>query len=441
MTNDYRLLYASHVRETQHRWDKALEAGKYDAAVVHSGTPMYSFQDDYEYAFRPNPHFLAWLPLTHHADSVLIVRPGKRPRLIYFQPDDYWYLPPSDPEAWWAEQFDIEIVTDTDHWRSMVPTGRVAALGDSPALADVYGHRRVNPSMLTHRLHVWRTRKTPYEVACMKQAALLAARAHIEAENAFREGATEYGIHMRYLAACNHTDTELPYNNIVALNEHGAVLHYQQRDRELPVEVRSFLIDAGAAVNGYASDITRSYAREAGDFADLIDAMEAVERRLVKAVRPGLDYRELFLESHRLVAGVLADAGVIRVDAERAVKSGLSRVFYPHGLGHFLGLQVHDVAGLVDNDGAPLPRPEGYPALRLTRVLEPGNVLTIEPGLYFIDVLLREWRESGDASMIDWDRVEQLKPFGGIRIEDDILVTETGNEDLTRAAFAELQPA
>jgi Xaa-Pro dipeptidase len=119
----------------------------------------------------------------------------------------------------------------------------------------------------------------------------------------------------------------------------------------------------------------------------------------------------------------------------------LSRVFYPHGLGHFLGLQVHDVAGLVDNDGAPLPRPEGYPALRLTRVLEPGNVLTIEPGLYFIDVLLREWRESGDASMIDWDRVDQLKPFGGIRIEDDVLVTEAGNEDLTRAAFAELQPA
>ena len=135
---------------------------------------------------------------------------------------------------------------------------------------------------------------------------------------------------------------------------------------------------------------------------------------------------------------VLADAGVIRVGAETAVESGLSSVFYPHGLGHFLGLQVHDVAGLIDNDGQPIPRPEGHPALRLTRVLEEGNVLTVEPGLYFIDTLLEKWRANEDASMVDWDRVEALKPFGGIRIEDNVVVRADGCDNLTRKAFAAL---
>jgi Xaa-Pro dipeptidase len=435
------------VAETQRRWEAALEAEGFAAVAVHSGTPMYAFQDDYEYAFRPNPHFLAWLPLTHHADSLLLVLPGERPRLFYFQPDDYWYLPPADPESWWADHFDIEIVRDAMAWRERLGAvlssrglspGAIAMIGDSPALEGHVRDESLNPAGLVTRLQLWRTRKTPYEVACMDEASRLAAAAHLEAERAFREGASEFDIHLRYQAACRQTDTELPYNNIVALNTHGAVLHYQARDREPPATIRSFLIDAGCVVNAYASDITRTYARAPGDFADLIAAMDAVELDLVSRVRAGVDYRELFLDSHLEIAQVLADAGVIRVGAETAVESGLSSVFYPHGLGHFLGLQVHDVAGLIDNDGQPIPRPEGHPALRLTRVLEEGNVLTVEPGLYFIDTLLEKWRANEDASMVDWDRVEALKPFGGIRIEDNVVVRADGCDNLTRKAFAAL---
>ena len=447
MGASHREFYTEHVAETQRRWEAALEAEGFAAVAVHSGTPMYAFQDDYEYAFRPNPHFLAWLPLTHHADSLLLVLPGERPRLFYFQPDDYWYLPPADPESWWADHFDIEIVRDAMAWRERLEAvlssrglspGAIAMIGDSPALEGHVRDESLNPAGLVTRLQLWRTRKTPYEVACMDEASRLAAAAHLEAERAFREGASEFDIHLRYQAACRQTDTELPYNNIVALNTHGAVLHYQARDREPPATIRSFLIDAGCVVNAYASDITRTYARAPGDFADLIAAMDAVELDLVSRVRAGVDYRELFLDSHLEIAQVLADAGVIRVGAETAVESGLSSVFYPHGLGHFLGLQVHDVAGLIDNDGQPIPRPEEHPALRLTRVLEEGNVLTVEPGLYFIDTLLEKWRANEDASMVDWDRVEALKPFGGIRIEDNVVVRADGCDNLTRKAFAAL---
>jgi Xaa-Pro dipeptidase len=451
MNGNPQALYAAHVTEVQARWEAALDAENLQAALVHSGTPLVSFLDDYEYAFRPNPQFLYWLPLTRHADSALLIVPGRRPRLFYYQPDDYWYLPPADPENWWADHFDIEVVRDAGGWRAGLEAwlaqrsattsaglDGVAAIGDSPALTGVFAPARINPPGLVNRMHLARTRKTAYEVACTRTAARAAARAHVAAEQAFREGEPEFAIHLRYLAACGQTDTQLPYNNIVALNEHGAVLHYQGRERSAPPQLRSFLIDAGATCHGYACDITRTYACEAGEFADLVAAMDRVQRGLVAGVRAGVDYKALHLRAHRDIAGVLAQAGVIRVSADDAVESGLSGVFFPHGLGHFLGLQTHDVAGLIDNEGAPIPRPQGHPALRLTRELEQGNLLTVEPGLYFIDSLLNRWRQRQDASMIDWQRVAALAPWGGIRIEDNVLVTETGCENLTRPAFAEV---
>jgi Xaa-Pro dipeptidase len=447
MEPDYRSLYAAHVDEIRRRWELALEAESFMAAVVHSGTPMYSFLDDYEYAFRPNPHFLAWLPLTHHADSVLLLAAGQRPILYFHQPDDYWYLPPADPEPWWAEHFDVRVVSDPAAWRATLQKdlpdaslrlGDVAAIGDAPALNEVFDAKWVNPGRLLDRLHLARTRKTPYEVACIDRAARLAAAAHVEAERAFRDGESEFGIHLRYLAACRHTDTQLPYNNIVALNDHGAVLHYQERERAVPDTVHSFLLDAGCTVNAYASDITRTYASADGEFADMIMVMDGVQQELIGRIRAGVDYKELFLQSHLEIAGVLASFGVIKVPADEAFETWLSSVFYPHGLGHFLGLQTHDVAGLIDNHGRDIPKPEGHPALRLTRVLEADNVLTVEPGLYFIPSLLDKWRAEHGPDAIDWDKVERLAPCGGIRIEDNVVVTEDGCSNLTRRAFADL---
>jgi Xaa-Pro dipeptidase len=447
MKQNYRSQYGAHVAEVQTRWEAALEAESLAAVLVHSGTPMHSFLDDYEYAFRPNPHFLAWLPLTHHADSVLLIVPGGRPTLLYYQPVDYWYLAPSDPESYWADHFDIEIVRDAGAWRQRIEShlrdsslrlGDVAAIGDSPSLAGVFADDRINPKGLVDRLHIARTRKTPYEVACIAHSARLAAGAHVEAERAFREGESEYSIHMRYLAACEHTDTQLPYGNIVALNSHGSVLHYQARERTAPGRILSFLIDGGCTVNAYASDITRTHAREPGEFADLVSAMDSMQQELTAQVTAGLDYRDLHLAAHSGIAALLESFRIINVSAEEAVETGLSSVFYPHGLGHFLGLQTHDVAGLIDNDGNEIPRPDGHPFLRLTRVLEAGNVLTIEPGLYFIEPLLRDWRDKGDASAINWDKVDQLAPYGGVRIEDNVAVTSDGCDNLTRHAFAEL---
>ena len=431
--------YKAHIADLQQRWERALEAEGFDAAIIHAGSKLVSFLDDYEYPFRSNPHLLWWAPLTHHHDSVLVVRPGKRPKLYYYQPDDYWHLPPADPESWWADEFDVEPVRDTDTWKRAGINAKTAFIGDAPDLAEIVDGSQLNPARLLNRIHLERTRKTPYEIACMAEAARLGAVAHTAAEQAFREGLSEYDIHQRYCMSIQMIDAELPYGNIVALNDHSAVLHYQAHEQQAPQDARSFLIDAGATVHGYACDITRTYAADSGEFADMISAMDSMQQKLCDAVVEGLDYRDLHLTAHMDIAEILKDFDIINTSAEDAVTSGLSSVFYPHGLGHYLGLQTHDVAGLIaDVEGNPIPRPEGHPFLRLTRTLEAGNVLTIEPGLYFIEPLLRKWRENGDVGAINWDKVESLAPYGGIRIEDNVVVTDGAPLNLTRDAFAAL---
>jgi len=427
--------YQKHVETVQKYWEQALAEEGYDAALIHAGSKLPSFLDDYEYPFRCNPHLLWWAPLMTQHDSALWVRPGRKPKLFYYQPDDYWHTPPADPESWWAEQFDIEAVRSEDTWKQAVAPN-TAYIGDAPALAAAVASSDLNPSRLVNAIHISRTRKTEYEIACMAEAAHLGALAHRAAEQAFLEGLSEYDIHQRYCMAIKMVDAQLPYGNIVALNEHGSVLHYQQHDKQAPPSSRSFLIDAGATCHQYASDITRSYASEQCEFADLINAMDNMQQEICAAAVEGLDYRQLHLQAHRDIAGILKDFGIINGSVESALESGLSGVFYPHGLGHYIGLQTHDVAGLIaDADGTAVAPPEGHPFLRLTRHLESGNVVTIEPGLYFIEPLLRAWRENGDVKAINWDRIDAFSPYGGIRIEDDVLVTKSSPINLTRQAF------
>ena len=124
------------------------------------------------------------------------------------------------------------------------------------------------------------------------------------------------------------------------------------------------------------------------------------------------------------------------MDPGQMLETGVTSTFFPHGLGHPIGLQVHDVAGFTDEDGKVIPRPDGHPFLRMTRVLEPGMVVTIEPGLYFIPTLLSKLKARPEGKAVNWDKVEQLLPWGGVRIEDEVHCTDGVPENLTRDAFA-----
>src|SRR5699024_3005552 len=203
-----------------------------------------------------------------------------------------------------------------------------------------------NPVAALLHLDYQRAWKTPYEIALMREANRTGARAHRAAEAAFRAGESEFGIHMAYLHSAGQTDAELPYHNIIALNDHGAIQHYFNCDRQPPTESLTMLIDAGASHAGYASDITRTYATpEADEFQALIDGMEANQKTLRERVVDGQDYRELHLHAHHLAATLLKEHDFLRMSPEEAVDSHVSNVFFPHGLGHLIGTTVHDAGG------------------------------------------------------------------------------------------------
>lgn len=433
-------IYTAHVTVLKLRHDLALAAGKFDHAVIFSGALHYQFLDDMPYSFKPNPHFKAWAPVTDNPNCFVVYTPGLKPKLVYYQPVDYWHKVADKPSDAWVEKFELVMIADPDEARQHIPRGRCAFIGEWDERFADWGDLAPNPEVVVNSLHFDRAKKTEYEIECLRRANERGARGHIAAERAFRDDLSEYEIHLEYVRAADHVDDELPYGNIIALNQNASTLHYYHHTRErIPGDqLHSFLIDAGGQYNGYASDITRTYSKRDDEFASLIEAMDVMQRELVDACRPNVNYPDIHFLAHRKVAEILVRFGFVRdLDADGAVETRVSSTFLPHGVGHLLGLQVHDAGGfMADRSGRSIPKPEGHPYLRLTRVVEPGFVFTIEPGLYFIDSLLGELKKTDSARYVNWEKVDSFRKFGGIRIEDDILITETGNENLTRLAFA-----
>ena len=430
-------LFGPHLAGLCERTAAALEACGHAALLVHSGALLPVFQDDRTYPFEANAPFKVWSPLDV-PDCFVHFEPGRRPRLLVHSPTDYWYKTAALPQDYWTAHFEILSCADLAAARAALPRdlSRTAYLGEDFGDLATWGVGALNPPRLMRHLDFHRALKSPYELACLRTANRLGVRGHQAAERVFNAGGSEFDIALAFVAACGQREQELPYNPIIALNENAAVLHYQMLERQAPQRRRSLLIDAGAEFGGYASDITRTHAAAAGDFADLIGQMEGLQQALCAQVRAGVDWREVHLQAHRLVAQVLREADLIGCGVEEALARSVTQVFLPHGIGHLLGLEVHDAGGFMRApDGGDIERPEGHPYLRLTRTLEAGFVVTMEPGLYFIEPLLAAAQADSRRGLIHWPRVDALRPFGGIRIEDDLAVTATGCENLTRGAF------
>jgi len=198
------------------------------------------------------------------------------------------------------------------------------------------------------------------------------------------------------------------------------------------------LTDAGAETSmGYASDFTRTVPvtgkfdeRQRNVYTIVLNA----NKRVLELTKPGVKYLDMHLEAARVIASGLKDLGLMKGDVDEAVAVGAHALFFPHGLGHMMGLDVHDMEGLgedyVGYDDTVIRSTQfGLAYLRLAKELKPGFVLTDEPGIYFIPALIDLWKSEGKfTDFINYDEVEKYKDFGGIRLEDDLLVTENGCE-------------
>src|SRR5216683_2169415 len=426
-------LHRAHVSRLASDTANALRQHGYDALVVHSGAPQKRTQaDDQYWPLRVTPEFQHWLPLSE-AGCALVVEPGRTPRLLRLTETSFWEAPaPSETDHFWSS-FEVAEASSPAQMRDLLPRGRVAFIGDEAAAAAAWGIADVNPPRLVAALDQLRVHKTLYEEECVAEANRRAAPGHQELRRLFAAGdRSELDLHLAFLAATRQDDAEAPYKNIVALGAHSATLHHVSYSKRAQ-PAQSLLLDAGACFAGYCSDVTRTWVKAGGAAASGLAGVVAqgggVPARLFGQAGPGVPYEALHDESHRQVGGILRETGLIKTSGEEAVAAGVTRAFYPHGLGHSLGLQCHDVGCATVK-----PRPDN-PFLRNTTVISERQCFTIEPGIYFIEALLRPLREGPLARTVDWKVVDALAPFGGIRIEDDVVVGTNGVRNLTREAL------
>ncbi|MBM6551542.1 Xaa-Pro dipeptidase [Marinomonas ostreistagni] len=428
MTNT---LYTQHLTTLLQRYHSALNQFELDAIIVAAGAPSYYFDDDNSHPFKPYANAQQWLPFDLPANSFIVIKRDK-PELIWPVSEDFWHLNPAIPEGEWQQHWQITPTRD-DSWCQALPT-RQAIIG--PVSVAGLSHHEA----LATWLNFDRAIKTPYEITCIKQASVKAAKGHNAAKQAFLAGASELEIHLAYLQATQQDATHTPYPNIVALNEHAAVLHYEQKQTERPIRPLTLLVDAGATHNGYASDITRTTATLNDDFYALVEDMEELQHTIAQRAVAGTDFIELHQQTLHGIAHLLLRHRICSLSMEEQLEKRVPHHFFPHGLGHLLGLQVHDVAGKQTTAlGTTHPAPEEHPFLRMTRTLDEHMVLTIEPGLYFIPTLMDRMKAKVRGHGCDVRKINEFMPYGGIRVEDNIVVGVEGVRNLTEEAFREIQ--
>lgn len=279
--------------------------------------------------------------------------------------------------------------------------------------------------------------KSKEEVREIEFAVAVSHEMYLAAMKLAKPGRFEYQVSGAMEGIALAYGMHLAFPPIVTVN--GQIFHMHSHDNVL-AKGRILVCDCGAeAASGYASDITRSIpvggrfnARQKAIYEVVLAGQESA----IKTVRPGINFKDIHLQTARIMANGLKELGLMKGDTAEAVAAGAHALFFPHGLGHNLGLDVHDMENYGENNvgyGEKVERSQqfGLAYLRMARELRPGHVMTVEPGIYFIPALFALWRkEKKHRDFIVYDAVEKFLDFGGIRIEDNVLVTEKGRRIL-----------
>ncbi len=428
-------LFIAHIKNRVRQTRDILEEQNIDHLFIESGFPDLYYLDDQPTFFKSNPHFLFYCPDQGQGHILKISKNEEKPKLYFHIPDDFWHEVSALKGEFWEDSFDIKVFNNVEKaWKEAASPNSSSVISSSePSLAVQFGCKIADTTLLS-KLHWLRNQKTDYEINCLRLANEAAAKGHNRARELFLQGASEWQIFMEYLIASGQRETELPYNSIVALDDNSAVLHYQFPKKRL--SGNTFLIDAGARYNGYCSDITRTYVQNSVNsvYKEILQKVDDNQSKLCEMVKPGVEYVDIHRTSYEMVADLLIDFNIFNGTKDEAIANRIPFHFYPHGIGHPLGLQVHDVGAKQANpEGATVKQPEDFPHLRTLRTIQENDVLTIEPGFYFIPLLLKPLRENNKTgSLFNWDLIDSLIPYGGIRIEDNIVATISGPKNLTR---------
>ncbi len=381
-------------------------------------------------------------PFDSHSEYFYLTDRNSPGGVLAFDPVDGWtdfQTPITVDDRLWSGAPDGDVdgpTTDQlDAWLDARSARRRTWLGSPPveAVAAADANAAVAAQELRFGLADVRRIKDAVELERMRAAERATEAAFAVAVPLLSEGASEREVQIEFEAeALRHGAEAMAYDTIIGGGPNSAVLHFAPTARRFQTQ-ELVLIDAGAQYRGYASDITRTYA-VGGEFsaiqADVHGVVHAAERAAIEHCLKGNEWRDVHLVAALSIAEGLVQLGILRGEAEELVASGTVWLFFPHGIGHLVGLGVRDAGGIPLRARRDEPKP--YPNLRINLPLEVGMVVTVEPGVYFVPAILNDpGNRRAHSDAVAWDRVDQLIGFGGVRIEDNVLITDDGHEVIT----------
>ena len=375
-------------------------------------------------------------PFLSHLTYVYLADRECEGGVVAFDPKEGWtdFVPDvTEDERVWAGRRDVEgtPLSKLDGWLE-ARRGRPAAVLGVP-VAGVTPDVDLTAEVKERLLQAQRP-KDAVELERMRRAAAATAAGFAALRRLVEPGRTERQLQVELeLEFLRHGGDRVAFGTIVGAGPDAGVLHFTPGARAVR-DGDAVLVDAGAEVQRYAADVTRTWQAGApgGFFRDLYQVVLAAQVRAIERCRPGVEWRDVHMAAARDMAEGLVGLGILRGEPDALVEQDAHALFFPHGLGHLVGLGVRDASGYLP--GRQRSKRFGLAFLRCDFPLQPGFVTTVEPGLYFIPALLNDpERRARYRDAVDWGKVDGLVGFGGIRIEDDVLVTEGAPEVLTAA--------
>ena len=417
---------STHIEARRERARRALETDHIVLIGAGSHIPVPGGMDRI-YPFKPHPdHY--WL--TGHRT------PGA---VLAFDPKDGWrdFTPDltEDDHVWEGlTQRAGEPISGLKPWLREREGRPVAVLGVGGGPLDGVKSDQAAAERYTELLLQTRRSKDDTEIALMKRACAATAAGFARAREFAAPGVTERAIQIELEAECFRSGGQgMGYDAIVGTGTNAAILHFAPSGRVVK-EGDFVLIDAGCEIDGYTADVTRTFvvgtpSQQQTELHGIV--REALEYGNSQCI-PGKEWRELHLECATLMAKGLVSLGILKGEPAGLVERDAHAIFFPHGLGHLVGLGVRDGSGYMP--GRERSDRFGLAFLRMDLPLEPGFITTVEPGLYFIEPLLSDPnRREQFADCIDWEEVDRWLHIGGVRLEDNLLVTDNKPVNLTHA--------
>jgi Xaa-Pro dipeptidase len=423
-------LFKEHIEAKSNVINQLLSTLNLDNVIISSGSVKHYFADDMQVPFVTSPFFREWVPLVNRQDCFIHLQQNCKPILYLCEVDDIWHSELQQLPTGWDKYLVVNAYSDKDSLfnNAILHDCRTVFIGPDNVFnikASQFNSKAVLDYIDFHRQY-----KTQYEQHCLRVANQKAIPCHSAAKDAFLAGGSELDIQRAFLQEANCRENQVPYPIIAGLNENAAILHHYQLNNVIPKKHNSLLIDAGLEFNCYASDITRTYAFDNNcDFASLLRDMDIMQLEVVEQVSAGTTMAKLNRYSHERLTELLIKYNFINTSFENAFELGLSKTFMPHGIGHGIGVNVHERGkDLRAADGTAYIRKE----FGFEKELVCNEVITIEPGFYFIPGLLNKLKLE-HPKLLNWKNITQFIPYGGIRIEDNILINNDGIiENLTR---------